>query len=222
VTTTHDFDDGHGPQPAARHHNPDGSEGGWVAATASVSSSATLDESAIVFGRARIEDGCDVGYFGRVYGDARMESGARVEGAVHVCDRARLTRTASMYGNSAVMGDAVLSGTMFGYTTLGGDSVVAEGVRVLPLAWILNSGRIEANHHYFCGFGGPVPGHWTFYRGEGTTPWLCLARSDARPVEAWVEHCDKVGAGLVNKHVSAPSLRRFLEFALSLEVVRAW
>lgn len=28
----HDFNDGNGPVPAHRHKNPDGTEGGWVAA----------------------------------------------------------------------------------------------------------------------------------------------------------------------------------------------
>jgi hypothetical protein len=222
VTTTHDFDDGQGPQPAARHRNPDGSEGGWVAATATVAPTVNVDESAIVFGRARIEDGCDVGYYARVYGDAHMESGARVEGPVHVHDRARLTRTASMYGNSTVMGDAVLSGTMFGYTALGGDSIVAEGVKILPLAWIPDSGRIEATGHYFCGFGGPIPDHWTVYRGPESKAWLCLGRSRAQAVEEWIEECARLGSAPVNKHVPTPALRSFLEFALSLEVVRAW
>jgi hypothetical protein len=222
VTTTLDFDDGNGPQPAARHRNPDGSDGGWVAATASVAPSAYVSHDAHVFGRARIEDGCEVGYFSRVYEDAHLESGSEVEGPVYVCGRARLTRRAHLAGPSHVHGDAVLSGFMSGYTTLAGDSFVAEGVWIMPLARIIDAGRIESSHHYFCGFGGPIKGHWTFYRGQGSKVWLCLSMSCARPVDHWIARCDQVGAGQVIKHVSGTSLRAFLESALSMEALRDW
>jgi hypothetical protein len=222
VTTTFDFDDGNGLQPAARHRNPDGSEGGWVAATASVAPSAYVSHDAHVFGRARVEDGCEVGYFSRVHEDAHLESGSEVQGPVHVRGRARLTRRASLYGPSVVEGDAVLSGCMSGYTTLAGDSFVAESVHVLPLARILDSGHIESIHHYFCGFGGPLKDHWTLYRGAGSKVWLCLSASYARPVEEWIVRCEQVGADPVVERLSGTSLRAFLEYALSMEAIRDW
>jgi hypothetical protein len=49
---TFDFQDGNGPVPAARHRNPDGSEGGWVAATAYVATTAYVGPDALVYGSA--------------------------------------------------------------------------------------------------------------------------------------------------------------------------
>lgn len=46
MSTTFDFQDGHGPVPAHRHKNADGTEGGWVANTARVSG------NALVYGNA--------------------------------------------------------------------------------------------------------------------------------------------------------------------------
>jgi hypothetical protein len=64
-TTETVFDFGAGPVPAHRHTNPDGTEGGWVADTA------TVEPTAWVFGDAQ------------VFGDARVSGDARVfEGEV--------------------------------------------------------------------------------------------------------------------------------------------
>ena len=48
----HDFGDG--AVRAARHENPDGSEGGWVALTAHVEDTAWVGPDAVVFGNARV------------------------------------------------------------------------------------------------------------------------------------------------------------------------
>ena len=52
--TTHDF--GFGPVPAHRHTNPDGSEGGWVADTATVESTVWVSGTALVFGNAQVSE----------------------------------------------------------------------------------------------------------------------------------------------------------------------
>ena len=46
------FDFGNGPVPAHQHTNPDGSIGGWVANSATVSDTAYIGEDAEVFGNA--------------------------------------------------------------------------------------------------------------------------------------------------------------------------
>ncbi len=49
-----DFQDGYGPVPAHQHVNPDGSEGGWVAETASVASTCWVYGKARVYGEAQV------------------------------------------------------------------------------------------------------------------------------------------------------------------------
>ena len=68
---THDFRDGAGPVPAARHVNPTGDLGGWVAATAYVHPRTGLDPDAEIVGTARVM----VDHF-----DGRMDSGIVVSG----------------------------------------------------------------------------------------------------------------------------------------------
>ena len=48
------FDFGPGAVRAARHRNPDGSQGGWVAHTAHVDVSSHVDPDAVVFDNARV------------------------------------------------------------------------------------------------------------------------------------------------------------------------
>jgi hypothetical protein len=63
MSTTFDFQDGHGPVPAHRHKNADGTEGGWVANTARVYGDAQ------VYGNARVSGNA------LVYGDAYLAWG---------------------------------------------------------------------------------------------------------------------------------------------------
>lgn len=76
--STETFDFGWGQVPAKRHKNPDGSIGGWVAATAFVALTAFLSPTAVVYGNARVSDNA------RVYGDAVVSGDARVSGNARV------------------------------------------------------------------------------------------------------------------------------------------
>ena len=67
---THDFRDGAGPVPAARHTNPDGSEGGWVAATAYVAPWVTMAPDSEVYDTARVI--ADGQFWGRLGGASTM------------------------------------------------------------------------------------------------------------------------------------------------------
>ena len=57
---TFDFGDGRGPVPAHRHINPDKSEGGWVADSATVAVTTTIHVNAMVGYRASIGDGASI------------------------------------------------------------------------------------------------------------------------------------------------------------------
>ena len=63
---TFDFEDGNGLVAASRHKNPDGSLGGWVAATANVYGNARVWDEAWVWGEAQVSGNA------RVYGNARV------------------------------------------------------------------------------------------------------------------------------------------------------
>ena len=62
------FDFGNGPVPAHRHTNPDGSLGGWVADTATVSPTAWVSDNAWVYDNAKVS------------GYAEVPDGVRVSG----------------------------------------------------------------------------------------------------------------------------------------------
>jgi len=66
---TFDFEDGNGPVPAARHRNPDGSEGGWVARTAYVASTAFVGRGARVFNSALVFNSARIYDAGWLWGD---------------------------------------------------------------------------------------------------------------------------------------------------------
>jgi len=97
-TETFDFNDGNGPVPAARHINPDGSTGGWVAETATASTTAIIGRNAVVFGNANVS------------GNARIFEQARIHGRATVTDNAWVTGTAQVYDNAMIAGDAWIGG----------------------------------------------------------------------------------------------------------------
>ena len=89
--TTFDFEDGNGPVPAARHKNPNGSEGGWVAATAKV------DPTAFVGSNARVYDTAWVSGNARVSGKAWVSGNAWVSDNAHVSGKAWVSGNAHVY-----------------------------------------------------------------------------------------------------------------------------
>ncbi len=78
--TTYDFGDG--PVPARRHRNPDGSEGGWVADTATVRSTVIVGINAKVYGRAIVRG------FTLLTENAIVKDSAVVEGSSWIADNA--------------------------------------------------------------------------------------------------------------------------------------
>ncbi len=82
------FDFGSGPVRAARHVNPDGSAGGWVAFTAHADPETFVAEGAAVF------------------------DNARVFGASHILGRAQVRDYARVTDGAVVAGDAIVSGSV--------------------------------------------------------------------------------------------------------------
>ena len=103
MSTTFDFQDGHGPVPAHRHKNADGTEGGWVANTARVSG------NALVYGNARVSGDALVSGNALVYGNARVYGDAQVSGNALVYGNALVSGNALVYGDALVSGDAYLA-----------------------------------------------------------------------------------------------------------------
>ena len=70
------FDFSDGPVKAKRHVNPDGSLGGWVAATAKVDPTVYVGENAQVSGNAKVTGNAKVSGYAVVYGYAVVTGNA--------------------------------------------------------------------------------------------------------------------------------------------------
>jgi len=154
--TPHDFRDGAGPVPAARHRNPDGSPGGWVAATATVAPTAFVGENAAVFGNAVVRDAAQVRDDARVSGAAQVRDDARVCGNAEVCDTARVCGNAEVCNTAWVCGNAQVfeSARVFGDARVSGDARVAGTASVAGTAAVSGHARVA---------GGEVRGNDLFH-----------------------------------------------------------
>jgi hypothetical protein len=128
--TTFDFGDGNGPVPARRHLNPDGSEGGWVADTATVEPTAYLGPASSVFGHARVCGHARVYGDASVFGHAELFADAQVYGHAWVYGHAKVSGTARVYGRASVSDSAKVSGD----AEVGGPAIVCGYA-------VLDSGR---------------------------------------------------------------------------------
>lgn len=170
MPATHDF--GRGPVPAARHTNPDGSEGGWVAATASVSprsyvaSRAKVYDTAVLHGDARALDNS------RVYGEAYI-SGGTVRGDARVCGSATVWN--GVIRDSAVVRDRarVGRGAVVGGTTwVDGRALLSQG------ACILKTEDLAA---------GTLGGYaWTSWWDEGANQRVLRYGCERHPLSWWL------------------------------------
>ena len=131
------FDFGNGPVPAHRHINRDGSPGGWVADTASVSDTAWIGRDARVSG-GEVVGGRVAGdalvYGGEVSGDALVSggrvSGGRVSGGIvtggHVAGHA-------LVSGGVVSGGHVSGGVVSGDALVSGGRVSGGRVTITPI-----------------------------------------------------------------------------------------
>lgn len=72
--TKYDFGDGRGEVAAKRHMNPQGDEGGIVAATARVSADSRIGRGSVVFGNAVVTGGSKIIDNSRIYGNAQVHA----------------------------------------------------------------------------------------------------------------------------------------------------
>jgi hypothetical protein len=155
-TQTHDC--GLGPVPAHRHVNPDGTLGGWVADSATVSPAATVHYTATVGAYASVGDHASVGAYASV-GDH-----ASVGDYASIGDRASMGADASM-DDHASMGD---------YASMGFGSSIGPNVAVGCTATTGRCGTLLA-------FG------WAFYTprdGDAVLSYGCVTLTLAQ----WRKH----------------------------------
>ena len=93
---------------AHRHINPNGTEGGWVADTASVGKNVYVGKDALVFDRAKVFDFVQI-YGGQVYGKAELRDAVQVAGDAKVFGNAKLSNYVRVFDNAKVFGNAKLS-----------------------------------------------------------------------------------------------------------------
>lgn len=133
---TYDF--GHGPVPAHRHRNADGSEGGWIAETAQVDNTAYIGEQAQIYGHTQVSG--DAWVFGdaQVFGNARVYVHAQVSGDAKIC------------GQGQVFGDAwVYDAHVFENAQVFGNCQVFGSARVFGRANVLHNAQVS-NHVIIC------------------------------------------------------------------------
>lgn len=160
-----DFGDGRGPVLAHKHINQDGSEGGWVAATATVAPTVYMSKHSRVYGKADVSEEANVSGEAQVYGQAqvfgsallygkaRVYGQARVYGSTAVDGQARVYGQAEVYGHTRVYGLAQVSGEaqvsgqawVFGYAQVSGYAQVEGFARVYGLARVYGNARVRGD-----------------------------------------------------------------------------
>ena len=144
--SSNSFDFGDGiPVAAHRHTNLDGSEGGWVADTATVQPTAIIGKNAKISGNAEIGGFAVVSGDAKVYGDAWVFDNAKVTGDAVVSGNAKVTGDAVVSGNAKVSGNAIVTGyaEVSGNAKVSGDAVVSGDAKVYGYA------KVYGNAHVF-------------------------------------------------------------------------
>jgi hypothetical protein len=112
------FHDGHGPVRAHQGRNPDGSQRGWIAETASVEDSAHVSRDSVVCQRARVARLARIESRSYIFGHALVDGQAIVSNNTRVGDRAHVGGT-SRVSDASVLRD---------FVTVEGTATVAESV----------------------------------------------------------------------------------------------
>jgi len=157
----HDF--GHGEVAASRHVNPDGTLGGWVAATANVDQVAHVDPDAVVFDNARVFGRSYVFDEAQVFGNARVLDGSLISGTARVFDNATID-AAGVIDQAEVREDACLldgsiaagAAQVAGRARVLGNAILRDQVIATDDVWIdgaelagttVVAGRTIVQHH---------------------------------------------------------------------------
>ncbi len=156
------FNFGKGQVPAQRHKNPDGTDGGWVAATAKVDPTATIGTNALVSEQAIVSGHAQIIGCARVFGNAIVKDQAHVGGQTIIYgnaiiqNHARVSDTAQVGGNAIISDNAwVTACSCVSGDTLVGGSRILKGVALHGKASIGDDG----DKYDFCDGAGFVPAH---------------------------------------------------------------
>ncbi len=145
----HDF--GYGAVRAARHINPDGTSGGWVALTAHVEDTAHLGPNAVVFGNARVFGNAQVLDRAVVCDNARVYDDSVVSGDAVVAENGRVN-DAEVCDSARICGDAHVNGARIcGYADVAGNARVLGNALITGWAQIADRAWLDG-----CEVGGTV------------------------------------------------------------------
>ena len=121
----HIFEEGREAVQAHRHINPDYSDGGWVADTAEVASTAYIGKNAQVYNFARVIDHASVDDEAEVYGNAHISGNARVYGNATATGNVQVRDDAQVYGNARLHNQVQVSGNArISEGVHGGDTII--------------------------------------------------------------------------------------------------
>ncbi len=147
------FDFGDGPVPAHRYINRDGTEGGWVADTATITRhNVYIGAQARVSKYARISNEAQI-LGGHITDFSHVSGHARIEDDVLICEYAKVNGfsiirdNVRVSGRSVVSGDARISGNAFigGGARIDGNARVADNVIVGGNAIVMGNSQLQDN-----------------------------------------------------------------------------
>lgn len=127
------------PVPAERHTNPDGSLGGWVAATAYAEPTVTIGENAKLFDYATAR------------GTVILTGNAIAQGGARLLDSALLTQGAVAQDDTIVEGNATLTGNAHahGSTRLAGRAWMGDNAQTTGHVMVRGSARLGGEARVF-------------------------------------------------------------------------
>lgn len=119
----HDFNDGHGRVPAARHANGKG----WVARTAVVEDSVYIGPNCEVYHNAYVSGDVKLKGNAKIFGNSTVSGNVRVEQNGMIFGRAVVRDNVRVFNNARIMGNAHVSGN----SRLIDHSTVSDGANII-------------------------------------------------------------------------------------------
>ena len=129
----------------AFHINPNGSKGGFVAATATVESTAFIGPNAAVCDTAQVRDTARVYDNAKVYGEARVYGKARVYGNAQVYDKGQVSDNAWVFGFARVFWKARVykKARVYGSAEISGEAWVKDNARVYENGRVYSKSQVR-------------------------------------------------------------------------------
>ena len=134
----------------------DVSLGGWVAHTARVGKEVIMNNTALVYGNARVSGNAQITGRAHVYDNARVKGTAKIMDDAHVYGNAYITGTsqvadkAHVYDHASVENSSVFDGArVYGDASISGDSEVQDHAHVYGNARVSFGGLVKENARVF-------------------------------------------------------------------------